>query len=102
MDGLESFSDSSINLLSDGAPPDFNIKEDFDEVALTKIIKSFAEGLGGNMLTITVSDPESFKNAQDNPDDYNLLRVRMGGWTEFFISLFPALQEQHKRRPLFK
>ena len=102
MDGLESFSDSSINLLSDGAPPDFNIKEDFDEVALTKIIKSFAEGHGGNMLTITVSDPESFKNAQDNPDDYNLLRVRMGGWTEFFISLFPDLQEQHKRRPLFK
>lgn len=102
IDGLESYSDYSINLLSDGAPPDFNIKEDFDEVALTKIIKAFAEGHGGNMLTITVSDPESFKNAQDNPDDYNLLRVRMGGWTEFFISLFPALQEQHKRRPLFK
>lgn len=102
MDGLESFSDSSINLLSDGAPPDFNIKEDFDEASLTKIIKEFANGHGGNMLTITVSDPESFLNAQENPDDYNLLRVRMGGWTEFFISLFPALQEQHRRRPLFK
>lgn len=102
MDGLESFSDSSINLLSDGAPPDFNIKEDFDEAELSKIIGAFAGGHGGNMLTITVSNPETFASAQENPSDYNLIRVRMGGWTEFFISLFPALQEQHKRRPLFK
>lgn len=101
MDGLKSYSHESINLLSDGAPPDFNIKEDFDENELANIIQSFAEGHGGNMLTITVSNPETFANAQSNPDDYNLVRVRMGGWTEFFISLFPALQEQHKRRPLF-
>jgi pyruvate-formate lyase len=102
MDGLSSYSDPSINLLSDGAPSDLNIREDFSVKELTKIIKAFAKGHGGNMLTITVSDPEIFANAQRNPDDYNLLRVRMGGWTEFFISLFPGLQEQHKRRPLFK
>ncbi|MBJ2126585.1 pyruvate formate lyase family protein [Flavobacterium sp. IB48] len=102
MDGLESYCDPSISLLSDGAPPDFNIKEDFNIDELTNIIEAFAKGHGGNMLTITVSDPETMANAQQNPDDYNLLRVRMGGWTEFFISLFPALQEQHKRRPLFK
>ena len=54
------------------------------------------------MLTITVSDPETFKEAQKNPNDYNLIRVRMGGWSEFFISLFPTLQEQHKRRPIYK
>lgn len=101
MDGLESYADPSINLLSDGAPPDFNIREDFSENDLVNIIRAFAGGHGGNMLTITVSDPETFANAQQTPADYNLLRVRMGGWTEFFISLFPALQEQHKRRPLF-
>jgi pyruvate-formate lyase len=25
----------------------------------------------------------------------------MGGWTEFFVTLFPDHQEQHKRRPLY-
>lgn len=101
VNGLSSYSDSSIVLLSDGAPPDFNIREDFDEDQLTDIIMAFATGHGGNMLTITVANPETFTHAQENPDDYNLIRVRMGGWTEFFISLFPALQEQHKRRPIY-
>jgi pyruvate-formate lyase len=102
MEGLESYAHDSINLLSDGAPADFNIPENFDQLSLTGAIKAFACGHGGNMLTITVSDPDTFINAQRSPADYNLLRVRMGGWTEFFISLFPSLQEQHKRRPLYK
>jgi len=102
MDGLASYSHRSIDLLSDGAPADFNIGEDFNEAELAGIIKDFAAGHGGNMLTVTVSDPHTFARAQQSPEDYNLLRVRMGGWTEFFISLFPALQEQHKRRPLYK
>lgn len=100
--GLSSYKDESLELLSDGAPPDINIGEDFSLERLTDIIKKFANGEGGNMLTITVSNPDTFLAAQENPDDYNLLRVRMGGWTEFFISLFPSLQEQHKRRPLYK
>ena len=102
MDGLESYCDPSVSLLSDGAPGDFNIREDFNEQDLVAIIKAFAQGHGGNMLTITVSNPETFADAQQYPDEHNLIRVRMGGWTEFFISLFPDLQEQHKRRPLYK
>jgi pyruvate-formate lyase len=102
MDGLSSYRSEALDLLSDGAIPDFNIKEDFSLKELSSIFKSFAKGHGGNMLTVTVSDPETFSNAQISPDDYNLVRVRMGGWSEFFISLFPTLQEQHKRRPLFK
>lgn len=101
MDGLKSYMDPSIELLSDGAPSDFNIPENFNADKLTDILYNFSQGRGGNMLTVTVADPETFAAAQANPTDYNLLRVRMGGWSEFFISLFPALQEQHKRRPLF-
>jgi pyruvate-formate lyase len=98
---LWSYSHPSIELLSDGAPADLNIKEDFDEKELIKVITAFAKGQGGNMMTITVCDPDTFAKAQMDPDNYNLLRVRMGGWTEFFITLFPALQDQHRRRPLF-
>ncbi|HYC30377.1 MAG TPA: pyruvate formate lyase family protein, partial [Chitinophagaceae bacterium] len=101
MDGLKSYTDPSFDYLSDGGPADFNIPENFNRDKLADILHKFSRGHGGNMLTITVADPETFAAAQTNPTDYNLLRVRMGGWTEFFISLFPPLQEQHKRRPLF-
>ena len=46
-----------------------------------------------------MADPQTFEAAQKDPEKYNLVRVRMGGWTEFFITLFPDHQEQHKRRP---
>ncbi|HEV7642766.1 MAG TPA: pyruvate formate lyase family protein [Pyrinomonadaceae bacterium] len=101
MDGLRSYTHDAVNLLSDGAPSDFNIGENFDEDSLVDILKSFAGGQGSNMLTITVADPETMAAAQNNPDEYELVRVRMGGWTEFFITLFPMHQEQHKRRPQF-
>lgn len=101
MDGLQSYKADSVNLLSDGAPTDFNIREDFDEDALVGILRNFADGHGSNMLTVTVANPETFVAAQENPREHDLVRVRMGGWTEFFITLFPAHQEQHKRRPQF-
>lgn len=101
LDGLSSYKDKRIDLLSDGAPSDFNIREDFPLGDLTDILKQFADGKGGNVLTITVGNPETMSSAKENPEDFNLLRVRMGGWTEFFITLFPAHKEQHRRRPIY-
>lgn len=100
-DGLRSYNHASINHLSDGAPADFNIPEDFPEAELVKAIQTFADGKSSNILTFTVANPETFAGAQRNPDEYDLLRVRMGGWTEFFIALFPDHQAQHMRRPLY-
>lgn len=102
IEGLNSYKDSRIDLLSDGAPADLNIREDFPLDELVEVIDKFAKGDGGNILTLTVANPETFVEAQKDPDEYNLLRVRMGGWTEFFITLFPDHKEQHRRRPLYK
>ena len=99
--GLRSYNNDVINHLSDGAPADFNIREDFPEDKLIDAIQTFADGKSSNVLTFTVANPETFIGAQKNPDDYDLLRVRMGGWTEFFIALFPDHQSQHMRRPLY-
>jgi pyruvate-formate lyase len=85
----------------DGCPVDYNIPEGFDRARLVEILHAFAQGKGGSICTFTVADPATFAAAQAHPDRYNLLRVRMGGWTEFFVALFPAHQEQHKRRPLY-
>jgi pyruvate-formate lyase len=98
---LDTFADEAFDYLCDGAPADLNVREDFPLAALQKVIKRFAQGKAGNMLTITVANPETFAAARAEPRRYNLLRVRMGGWHENFIVLFPGHQEQHLRRPLF-
>jgi pyruvate-formate lyase len=100
--GLKSYANDCMNRLGDGAPADYNIGENYPESALANAIEAFARGEGGSVCTFTVADPETFAKAQQNPEACNLVRVRMGGWTEFFITLFPAHQEQHKRRPLYQ
>jgi pyruvate-formate lyase len=50
-------------------------------------------------MTITCADPETYEQATKDPEKYDLLRARMGGWTEFFVTMFPAHQAQHQRRP---
>lgn len=102
IEAINSYKDSRIDLLSDGAPADLNIREDFPLNELVSVLDKFAKGDGGNILTITVANPETFIEAENNPEEYNLLRVRMGGWTEFFITLFPDHKDQHKRRPQYK
>lgn len=98
---FESYADICMNRLGDGAPADYNLPEDFPIEHLCSLLERFAKGEGGSVATFTVADPNTFRAAQQRPSEYNLLRVRMGGWSEFFVCLFPEHQEQHRRRPLF-
>jgi pyruvate-formate lyase len=82
------------------APTDFNIRETFPVAELTEVIMAFAAGAGSNLLTITCADPETFAAASQDPEKYDLVRVRMGGWSEYFVAMFPAHQDQHRRRPV--
>jgi pyruvate-formate lyase len=68
--------------------------------SLEQVLHRFAQGQGANILTITCANPETFAGAAEDPEKYNLLRVRMGGWSEFFVAMYPAHQAQHQRRPL--
>jgi pyruvate-formate lyase len=54
------------------------------------------------MLSISCADGATLADAQRLPERYDLVRLRMGGWSEFFIAMFPHLQEQHRRRPVFE
>ena len=81
---------------------DFTHAEDLNDV-FGDLLRGFARGdLGPNMMTISVADPGTLLEAQRFPERYDLLRMRMGGWSEFFVAMFPHHQEQHKRRPLFE
>ena len=80
-----------------GCPIDLSINA--NEVAgeagrekLASFIKSFIE-LGGQILTITVSSEEVYRDAQINPEKHKGLRVRLGGLSAYFIALPPKHQE---------
>jgi pyruvate-formate lyase len=54
--------------------------------------------MGGNMLTMTVTDVEELKQALVEPEKYRHLRVRMGGWSAYFVMLGEEQQRLHIRR----
>ena len=100
LDALKGYTGGGTDAMWDGAPTDMTIREDFPVEALERVLAAFAAGQGSNILTITCANPETFAGAAKNPEKYDLVRVRMGGWSEFFVAMFPAHQEQHQRRPL--
>jgi pyruvate-formate lyase len=99
--GLASYNHKCLNRLGDGAPADYNIPETFPRAKLVDALQRFAHGEGPSVCTFTAADPDTLAAAQQTPGDYDLVRVRMGGWTEFFVTLFPSHQNQHCRRPLY-
>jgi Dyp-type peroxidase family len=96
---MEGYAGRGVEAMWDGAPTDFNIREDFPVEALERALAAFAAGRGASIMTITCADAEAYENAKRDPEKYDLLRARMGGWTEFFVTMFPAHQAQHERRP---
>lgn len=98
---FSSWNHGSVERFADGAPSDFNISEDSSPVALAETIRAFADGLGSNVMTVTTASPETLAAAEASPKDYDLVRVRMGGWTEFFAVLFADHKRQHRRRPIY-
>jgi choline trimethylamine-lyase len=61
------------------------------------LVRGFVES-GGSMMTLTVADTEELRAAQQEPEKYRSLRVRMGGWCAYFTMLSQEQQEHHIRR----
>jgi Dyp-type peroxidase family len=97
---MAGYSGPGVEAMWDGAPTDFNIREDFPIEALERALTAFANGRGSSIMTITCANKETYEDAARDPEKYDLLRARMGGWTEFFVTMFPAHQAQHERRPI--
>jgi pyruvate-formate lyase len=84
---------------ANGAPFDLNIDESMSETRLIEILDAFVDGAGSNILTVTTADQGTFLAAANSPESYDLLRVRMGGWTEMFVAMHATHQKVHPRRP---
>ena len=61
------------------------------------LVRGFVD-TGGSMMTLTVADTEELRAAQEEPDRYKSLRVRMGGWCAYFTMLSREQQDHHIRR----
>jgi pyruvate-formate lyase len=61
------------------------------------LVRGFVD-TGGGMITLTVADTEELRAAQDDPESYRSLRVRMGGWCAYFTMLSREQQDHHIRR----
>jgi Dyp-type peroxidase family len=100
---MSSWNIDPINFgISNAAPVDLNVREDFPVAKLEELIREYAAGnVGSNLLTVTMADPDTYEAAASQPERYELVRVRTGGWTEFFSAMFPEHHGQHRRRPYF-
>ena len=45
-------------------------------------------------LQINVCDGQILKKALEDPDEYRSLVVRVGGYSDYFVNLTPALQRE--------
>ena len=61
------------------------------------LLKAFVT-MGGNMLTVSVTDAEELRRAMEEPEKYRHIRVRMGGWSAYFVALSEEQQLLHIRR----
>lgn len=97
---MEGYVGQGVDAMWDGAPTDFNVREDHLVEALEQVLVAFAKGRAASIMTITCANADTYEQATRDPEKYDLLRARMGGWTEFFVTMFPAHQAQHQQRPI--
>ncbi len=64
---------------------------------MAALVRSFVD-TGGNMMTLTVADTRELYAAQEEPEQWKSLRVRMGGWCAYFTMLSREQQDHHIRR----
>lgn len=89
-------------IFSAGAPLDISIEPSLIEgnegcQRLGGLIATFLSR-GGSILSVNVVDSKVLKRAMVRPLDYADLRVRVGGWQAYFVTLEKSVQENIIRR----
>jgi len=99
---INSYLKMSVGELAGGAPIDLRfsaggLRGPRGTQRLAGLIRAFVD-LGGNMLTATVTDVGELRRAMKEPEKYRHLRVRMGGWSAYFVMLGEEQQLIHCSR----
>ena len=88
--------------LAAGAPMDLRLSRsalmgEAGNQRLAGMLSGFVAS-GGNMLVLTITDVNELRRAMAKPQEYAGLRVRMGGWSAYFVSLSKEQQLLHISR----
>ena len=99
---IKSATRSDLSKYMAGCPIDLsiNVNEVSGKAGIEKLkslIKSFKE-LGGQIMTLTISSKEVYRDAQIHPERHRGLRVRLGGFSSYFITLPKEHQDIMIRR----
>jgi formate C-acetyltransferase len=99
---IRSFSKLNFLRLPSGAELDLSLQrrsvEGPDGLSrLIALLRSFLE-MGGEILTISINSVEQLREAQREPHKWPHLRVRVGGWSAYFVCLDKGHQEHHIAR----
>ena len=99
---IQSYLKLNTASMAAGAPIDLRLNKrglegDEGSVRIAGLIKTFVQQ-GGNMMTLTVTSADELRSAMADPEKYRSLRVRMGGWSAYFVLLSKEAQELQIRR----
>ncbi len=76
-------------------PQVFDTEEGFDKVA--KLIRTYFR-MDGHHIQFNVVTADTLRKAQEHPEQYRDLIVRVAGYSDYFVDLTPELQEEIIRR----
>lgn len=119
---------SKCRYIPNGCEVDIRIPESFPEESLKEFILAFAKvsilelnlickefvftnsavitptqsETGSNLVSVTCGDDWTYEQSYSRFQQFDLVRNRMGGWSNFFVAMFTEHQKQHQRRPLFR
>ncbi len=99
---INSYVRMPVGRMAAGAPMDLrlsasSVRGETGTRRMAGLARAFVD-MGGNMLTLTVTDVEELKRAMREPEKYRHLRVRMGGWSAYFVMLGEEQQRLHIQR----
>ncbi|MDR2932444.1 MAG: hypothetical protein LBV27_04985 [Oscillospiraceae bacterium] len=99
---INSYLKLSTGAMAAGAPIDLRLNKrglegDEGTNRIAALIKTFIQQ-GGNMMTLTITSADELRKAIAEPKKYRSLRVRMGGWSAYFVLLSKEAQAIQLRR----
>ena len=95
---LRSLSKADYQLVPGGAAINLRLSPQYLQGAdglekLVNLLKTYI-AMGGEQLQVNVVDADTLKQALENPEEHRDLVVRVAGFTAYFVTLTPAIQQE--------
>ncbi len=69
------------------------LKTEEDVKKVVHLVRAFFK-LGGHHIQFNIIDRDTLRDAQDHPQNYRNLLVRVAGYSDYFVGLSKELQDE--------